>query len=344
MEDFQHRGLPGAYLPSRGSLTDIALRKFAADWEFQRSYNRYYLYELPSRLRAALIMYLGVWYGGVSAVDLRAILLPSPEVQAAEMDDSFPSPSSANEDLSHLDLTGSPGRSIRLRELSDLLFPPTLSAAATDATNLQESWDVPADLSAVPRPLLPNLTHLSLAVAPGSTTSVSWRHLLAFSSRLPTLTHLSLAHWPEPSLTPNARLATAMVSGPAALLPYGGTGPYSHSLDGDWSEAVIVLRRLSRNLYGLESLDLTGCASWFPALMAVADHDTVDWVGEWGKVGMLVLHPGYRLEEGAAPSERERYVEAIDVAGMVGRHIRMRRAGRGRRITVETGENPWGLG
>lgn len=338
-------------MPARGSLTDLALRKLTIDWEFQRSYNRYYLYGLPCQLKVALITYLGMCYsGGVSLADLRAILLPSPEVfEDGEVDggDPLPSPSSANEYIFHLDLTGSPGRSIKLRELSDLLFP-SAPPAAGQAIDLQESWDAaPFNPGGVPRPLLPNLTHLSLAVAPQTAPSaVSWRQLLSLASHLPTLTHLSLAYWPEPSLTPNARLAGSVVVDPggrsgSGRIPYGGTGPYSHSLDGDWSEAVVLLRRLAKNLYGLECLDLTGCAPWFPALMAAEPGcDAVDWVGDWGKVGRLLLHPGFRLGEGAGRAERERFVEAGEVAGRVERHIRARRAGRGRWIAVETDALP----
>lgn len=342
-EDSRVHGLPGAFLPSRGSLMDLLLRKFVADWEFQRSYCRYYLYELPNHLKVALITHLGMWYGGVSISDLRDILLPPPDIEE-DPDEPPPSPSSVNESITHLDLSGSLNRSLRIRELSDLLFPPTLDAS--EASNPQESWDAPDDsIPAIPRPLLPNLTHLSLAITPGHAQSVSWRHLLSFSSHLPTLTHLSLAYWPDPSLTPNARLATVVSSQAGGrAVPYSGTGIYSHSLDDDWSEAVGLLRRLSRNLYGLEYLDLTGCDSWFPALMAVADHDGIDWVREWGKLERILLYPGYRPERLELQSEKEKYVEAIDVAGRVERHIRSRRAGKGRRIHVETDAKPGGLG
>jgi hypothetical protein len=133
-------------------------------------------------------------------------------------------------------------------------------------------------------------------------------------------------------------------------LPYGGTGPYSHSLDDDWAEAVLVLRRLSRALYGLQYLDLTGCGAWTPALWvsspgagdddaggdAGGGGDTVDWTGAWGKISTLVMYPGYKLAEDAAPAERARYWELVDYARRLERHVRSRRAGKGRFITVET--------
>ena len=351
VEGFQRHFLPGAYLPSHGSLVELTLRELASDWDFQRSYNHFYLYTLSSRLRTALITHLGIWHaGGVSLADLKAILLPAPEIEAGleggettgdqedfEDSDSLPPPSSMNEDIFHLDLTGSIGRSINLRELTHLLFPPE-SDVGEDG-NLQESWDAPSSPGAVPRPLLPNLTHLSLAIAPQHASSVSWRQLLSFSSHLHTLTHLSLAYWPEPTLTPNARF-TSVLSAQGRSIQYGGTSLYSHSLDDDWSEAALILRRLAKKLYRLEYLDLTGCSAWFPALMAVADHDTVDWVGDWGKISTLLLYPGYTPGGDSEQSEKASHVEAIDVGRRVEKHIRAKRAGRGRLITVETDRKP----
>jgi hypothetical protein len=250
-----------------------------------------------------------------------------------------------NETFTYLDLSGSVGRSLKLRELSDLLFPP--EAEPVDA---QESWDAPENTSPdIPRPLLPNLTHLSLALDPGSPHAVSWRQLLAFAAHLPGLTHLSLAFWPEPTLTPNATLATVVSPQTGRSLQYGGTGPYSHSLDDDWAEAVLILRRLSRRLYGLEYLDLTGCGAWFPALWATAGEEgdeSVDWAGAWGKITTLVLHPGYRfVEEHGKGGDDEgdelvRFWGLLSAARRVEGHIRAQRAGKGRFITVETYKPP----
>ena len=343
----------------------MTLRKVAEDWEFQRSYNRYYLYSLPDHLKVALITYLGTSNGpGVSVADLRAVLMPYVDDETADTD--YPDPSTANEDIAHLDLTGSLGRALKLRDLSDLLFPSPFKSPHQQPTSIQESWEdspaSPTTTPSTPLPLLPNLTHLSLAIDPkhDSSPSVSWRHLLSFATRLPTLTHLSLAYWPEPTLTPNAKLASFVVptgtgsgsSSSTRTVQYGGTGPYSHSLDNDWSEAVLLLRRLSRSLYGLEWLDLTGCAGWAPALMTsaaaavVADdgghdhhhhHHHIDWAGDWGKVGRVLLYPGYDKPGGdAGIAERERYRRDVGLAGGLERYIRARRAGRGRGIEVET--------
>ncbi len=116
-----------------------------------------------------------------------------------------------------------------------------------------------------------------LGMDPQYSSAASWRQLLSLASRFTALTHLSLAYWPEPTLTPNAKLAS-VVSPDGRTVQYGGTGPYSHSLDNDWSEAILLLRRLSKVLYRLEYLDLTGCAEWYPALYSEADGDTIDWV------------------------------------------------------------------
>lgn len=321
---------------------EIALQKLAEDWEEQKSYNRYYLYSLPCHLKVALVTYLGIWHDkGVSVADLRTIFLPCDDTKPEEVEDN--DPSTVNEDVLHLDLTGSLGRSLKLRELSDLLFP-TLStkSSASSQAELQDSWDTPAPetaSSAIQRPLLPNITHLSLAIDPRHSPAASWRHLLSFSTRFPTLTHLSLAYWPDPTLTPNAKLASIVVataSGSTRTLQYGGTGPYSHTLDDDWSEAVLVLRRLSKSLYGLEWLDLSGCGAWATALMAVVEHDFVDWAGDWGKIETVLLHPGYMLGVDAGQTERERYAKDVGLASKLERYVRGRRAGKGRPIDVET--------
>lgn len=335
----ERRPLPGCYVPGEGSLVDAVLRRMVVDWDFQKEYCRYVLYDLPTHLRVALIAYLGVWADGVTIQDLGMVLTPPPpeeedgEGEEGEVQVAVASPGGhMNLDFHHLDLTGSLGHSLKLRELSSFLFP-----SRPESTDLQDSWDAPEEESAinVPRPLLPNLTHLSLGINPDYAHAVSWRHLVAFASHHAKLTHLSLAFWPEPAMTPNAKLAS-FVTAQGRSVQYGGTGPYSHSLDNDWAEAIVVLRRLSKSLYGLEYLDLTGCGEWISALWSHADHDAVDWVGDWGKISTLLLYPGYQLGDDADVAETARYWEIVQNAERVERHIRAKRAGRGRFITVET--------
>ncbi|KAH6634557.1 hypothetical protein B0J18DRAFT_24043 [Chaetomium sp. MPI-SDFR-AT-0129] len=330
---YGHRSLPGVSLPGRGSLIDMVLRRFVLDWEWQRTYCQYHLYELPTHLRVSLLIYLAMYTSeGVSLRDLQAVLLPPPDVPEYWEDPDL-APSTVNDDFHCLDLTGSIGRSIKLRELSTLLFPPNL-----EPIDPQDSWDTPDQFSKdVPRSIVPNLTHLSLALDPASSPAISWRQLLSFATHLPGLTHLSLAFWPEPSLTPNAKLATVISPHTGGTLQYGGTGPYSHSLDGNWEEQVLVLRRLSKSLYGLEYLDLTGCGEWYPALWSSAgEGDTVDWTGAWGKISTLEMYPGYTLKDDAEDAERARYWEMVDCTQQLERHIRASRAGKGRFITIET--------
>ena len=220
----KQRPLPGTYLPPEGSLVGIALKQFAIGWSFQKSYCRYCLYDLPTHLRVALLTYLSIWNpDGVSLADLQLLLLPPVADDDKGLEDPVErlSPSSVNELFHHLDVTGSLGRSLHLRELSNLIFP-----RRSEPTDPQDSWDAPESAVSVPRPLLPNLTHLSLGIHPERTRGVSWRHLLSFVSNCPTLTHLSLAFWPVPSLTPNAELASFVTSEGRAV-QYAGTGPYS---------------------------------------------------------------------------------------------------------------------
>ncbi|KAF5005602.1 hypothetical protein FDECE_7963 [Fusarium decemcellulare] len=321
--------LPGTNLPARGSLIDIVLQKLAYDWSFQRVYNQHYLYYVPNHLKPALIRYVGIASeDGLSLNDLKIILLPPPDALGEdELDDV----TASSLEVNYLDFSGSVCRSIRLKDISDLLFP---TREEKPTSELQESWDTAETIPSPPRTLLPNLTHLSLALHPHHASSASWRQLISLSTKLTTLTHLSLAYWPEPCFTPRARLAT-VASPQGDRIPYGGTNLYSHSLDHDWSEALLVLRMLSKNLYALEFLDLTGCSSWFRALMSESGHDFINWADSWGKITELRLYSGWTPGADALPSEQNSYREAIEMAKGVEKHIRTMRAGKGRFIVVE---------
>ncbi|KAI1367278.1 hypothetical protein F5Y08DRAFT_298646 [Xylaria arbuscula] len=331
--------LPGAYAPADGSLVDLVLQRIALDWAQQRDWNRFYLYTLPSRLRSALLGHVSEMYGpGLSIADLWLVLSGPSEGDLSEYGIEPPDVDTINSDFFYLDLTGSFGRSISLKELHELLFGSKKTIVPIEDV-VQDSWDLPAP-SAGPVDPLPNLTHLSLAIDPSSTSSVSWKQLLSVAGKLSRLTQLSLAGWPEPSLTPNAKFAKMTSETTGRSVQYGGTGPYSHNLDQDWTEAILVLKRLSRLLYGLEYLDLTGCSDWTRALREKSDGkfrvDFVDWVGDWGKITTLRLNSGYGIETDDAPkSEVVRFSEWIEEAAAVERHIGTQRAGRGRFITVE---------
>lgn len=292
-------------------------------------YNQYHLYFVPNHLKPALIRFVGIAsQDGLSLSDLKAILLPPPDTFE---EDDVEGSTTPNLEVNYLDLSGSVGRSMKLRDIGELLFPAVGQATSAE---LQDSWDAAEASPDPPRTLLPNLTHLSLALDPKYASSASWRHLLALSPKLSSITHLSLAYWPVPCLTPRARSST-VATPQGANIPYGGTNLYSHSLDHDWSEALLVLRMLSKNLYALEFLDLTGCSSWFRALTAKSGHDFVDWASNWGKMTELRLYSGWEPCEDALPSEWIRHREALDMAKSVEKHIRVMRAGKGRFIVVE---------
>lgn len=240
---------------------------------------------------------------------------------------------SSLEDLTTLDISGAVGKTISLKELSDLLFP----TQTTPSDELQDSWDAAEDLqSSIPSTLLPNLSHLSLAVDPKKADNASWKHLLSLASKLTTVTHLSLAFWPAPCLTRKSQFAS-MSSPHQRDIYYSGTNYYSHTIDQDWSEALLVLRLLSKSLYSLEFLDLTGCISWFKALTLedTDSHDHVDWAGDWGKITTLRLNVGWDIEKNDMPSKHDMYQSACETALAVEKRIISMRAGRGRFITVE---------
>ncbi|KJZ79828.1 hypothetical protein HIM_00542 [Hirsutella minnesotensis 3608] len=326
--------LPGVSLPERGSLIDLVLRRIALDWTVHRHYNQYYLYSVPSHLKHALIRYIGVASDqGVTIADLKAILLPMSDVYD---DDDIESAHMQGELLSNsqvtcLDLSGSTARSFGLRELSRLLFPPSES---TRPELVHDSWDTTDLAPSPPRVLLPTLTHLSLALRPDTIgQGVSWKQLLALSSKLSAITHLSLAFWPTPCLKANPGHAS-FLSPHGAKLPSFSISGESGSHD-DWSEALLVLRLLSRNLYRLEYLDLTGCASWWQALTLESGHDFVDWTWSWGKMNHLRLFAGWTPGLDATPADVAAHTDAAEMARRVERHIIARRAGKAMPITVE---------
>ncbi|KAF6813736.1 tafazzin [Colletotrichum sojae] len=333
-------GLPGAYEPDKGSFADLLLRRMALNWEFHRDYDLHYLHALPSRVRSSLVRYVGAWYeGGLSASDLRIILIPPVvDEEDSQQQQVRREPEELvllNNDIYSLDLAGSIGHSIRVKELTNVLFPQQLALASEE---VQDSWDT-AEAPSLPARLIPNLTHLCLAItpnvdggSPGRGQGVSWRHLLALAAKLPTLTHLSLAYWPEPSLASNAKMTTV-------VLPDGRVRQeYAHGSEdkaSDWSEAVILLRKLSKFLYGLEYLDLTGCGSWIKALMVTVDGDRVDWSGPWSKVSELKLTYGYELSVNTPIADGERFRQTVETAKALERYIIAQRAGKGRFINVD---------
>ncbi|KAK5998584.1 hypothetical protein PT974_00965 [Cladobotryum mycophilum] len=315
-----HTTLPGTFMPSPGSLIDLVLRKLATDWDYHRVYDQYHIFFVPGHLKSALIRWVGIANPAHS--------LSSPNVYDEE---DFGPEIPSNAEINYLDLSGSVGRTITLKEISELLHPLKKVDASDE---LQDTWDAVGSAPSPPKALLPNLTHLSLALDPKHASDASWKQLLAMSARLSSVTHLSLAYWPDPCLTPRARYST-VATPQGTNVPYGGTNLYSHSIDHDWSEALLVLRMLSKNLYALEFLDLTGCAPWFKALMMHSEHDFIDWSRDWGKISVLKLYAGWSPGKDTMPSEWESYREAIETSGNVAKHIRAMRAGKGRFITVE---------
>ncbi|KAK6081031.1 hypothetical protein SCUP515_03173 [Seiridium cupressi] len=345
--------LPGAFVPQYGSLIDMTFRNLVANWEVQRDWNKFYIYSLPSRLRIALVYFLSKYHeSGISAADLRLILIGPSETELAEYQLERPDPAVLNVDVHHLDLTGSAGRSISLKSLSELLFPVVIPVQY----EIQDSWDAPA-LVPAPTALLPNLTHLSLAVDDASCEGLSWKQLLSLSNKLSGLTHLNLSGWPAPCTTPNATRTKMVSSDTGRSVSYSGTNMYSHALDDDWAEAISVLKRLSKALYRLEYLDLTGCGDWFPALHREVDAelviDYVDWAREWGKITTLRLCSGYHADRstngiaglfhgdsllGDSPgldSQRNRLMRWKNEAQRVEKRIRTQRSGQGHPIIVE---------
>ncbi|RMZ74921.1 hypothetical protein DV738_g5680, partial [Chaetothyriales sp. CBS 135597] len=219
--------------------------------------------------------------------------------------------------VKRLDLTGGIGVWTTLRQLHRDLGP--VEAMVEDERNaaveVPDDWDEghqtgPQPGRVLTGPMFKNLQHLSLALSPGQTSGPSWKDLIQLAGKVSTITSLSLAFWPLPTYTPRAASSRVVIPSatPRPQVLYGGTNMYS-PFDDDWRESAGILRSLSRALYCLKWLDLTGCAGWFPALTWTAeeggDYVFPDWNGWWRGVQHIRLAVGWEPIEPQPQFEEE---------------------------------------
>jgi hypothetical protein len=298
--------LPGDLFPAQGSLQHMTLKELAVNWDWHAVYDGIYLSAmLPTPLKESLLSYIAVYNDEPTTNPLRLLFLCEEEAD------------SRNE-VTRLDLTGGIGTWTNLKQLTaDLARNPSRHHPIKETVNssisspaVPTSWDnsdseeepqpTPLPHPSSPKgPVFKNLKHLSLALTPGK--SASWKDLIHLTSHLSTLTSLSLASWPQPTYTPLAA-ATRTILKPPSNLPatvYGGSNFYT-AHDNDWREAAGILRTLSRTLYCLKWLDLTGCGGWFGALTWEPDEETAsasaagpEWNGSWRGVEHVCLSVGW---------------------------------------------------
>lgn len=294
--------LPGvASLPAVKSLEHLIYTRIATNWNWHAYHDHIYLSMLPVGSRVTLLSYLAIYHESDTNNPLTLL---------------FPQESESEElaAVTRLDLTNSLGTWATMRKIEKELLTmkdsklPTGKAKQSATEIIPESWDdddTQTGLGGIPSGLqsklrFPNLKHLSLACNPASSHEPpSWGALISLTAHLPGLTSLSLAHWPTPTYTPNAAkgrvkiVDTARPSMPAQL--YGGTEIYT-AFDNNWREAAGILRSLSRNLYCLTWLDLSGCVPWLLALTWKDENDVqcgADWNGSWRNLSTLALAVGW---------------------------------------------------
>ncbi|KAA8564298.1 hypothetical protein EYC84_011242 [Monilinia fructicola] len=270
------------------SLLEICLKTLARDWEEMSVYE-----DWAPRVEDPTCLAILEDSAAEGEISLEGRVEEETEDWEEEVDGK--STGGNNDDFFRLDLGGSIGRSISLKQLSTLLTTTTINKET-----------IPRSLPAI----IPHLTHLSLSHPP---STISWPRLLALTPHLKTLTHLSLAYWPLPSLTPNS--STTFFESPIAGrrdIQYGASNMYSRTLDGDFSESALVLKKLANGVYGLEYLDLEGCIEW---ILALEDANGVDWGNQWRRLSTLILRSGMRrdvldseMPDFEAWSEKEKHV------------------------------------
>lgn len=292
----RHSTLPADSFPATRSLLHMTLKELAANWEWHGEYDGTYLATLPTSIKQSLLSYIAVYSEGVRTNPLRLLFLVEDDVDSRK-------------EVSRLDLTGGINVWTSLKQLKhDLVDPnrgPALRTAALRETNISipTSWDEDEEerMNGIQPVLSPsgmtfkNLKHLSLALTPGK--SASWKDLVRLASEIATITSLSLAYWPQPTYTPRAA-ATRTIIRPASNMPgtvYGGSNVYT-AMDNDWREAAGILRSLSRTLYCLRWLELTGCGDWYDALVWLPEEGTAgpEWNESWRGIEHICLSVGWK--------------------------------------------------
>lgn len=311
---------------------------------------------------------------------LRILFPRAEDIDSMEGDDS--------EEVRRLDLTNALGRWLPMNALRRNLFiGHAPSAVAPDSTiastgegapqAVPDSWEDESDaqasglpapsvnaghlMNSLITPRFPNLRHLSLALDPMVKPSkVSWASLLSVAADLPTLESLSLAYWPLPTYTPEAASTFTTINsnvlGSKPRLVYGGTNMYS-AMDNDWRESAGILKSLSRSLYCLKWLDLTGCVPWLQALVWEGTHPSTPsdavfgaipavppspaiWNGHWRAITWLGLGVGWApISEGGLSSNTfhvgtsRQYKTLVASSQRVAKQIQQKRlSGKGQMI------------
>lgn len=316
--------LPGLSLPVEGTLQDLVLKRLAKDWTWQAYYHQHHLPGLPPRLKSLLLSYVAVFgpEKGVTAEQLGILFAAPPEVDGATDTD----------DITRLDLSCAVARSLTLSQIRKFLMGhigATRAAPTTPADGstpvYEDSWEARAD-GLVREPMsslsmrFSNLTHLSLA-HPDS--NVSWSALLSLAPAIATITHLSLAYWPVPRLTELSFDSWAIPKHEKhPLLSAYRRGSFALPSSVDWSEASLILRRLSKATYCLKWLDLEGCHEWLDALRSgiLADFvddnlhrhglaQGVDWTGAWRGLTTLIIREEISTSEAGRINEATAFTE-----------------------------------
>lgn len=271
--------LPDLFLPEERSLMFQILKALARNWEWHVHYDQYSLALLPTRLKEALVGFIARYNPqGINRHGLELLF----------MDDTMLEDTGNNEDVAHLDLSMLVGHSLSLRELKDFLVKSprvtTNAGSEIESDGIPDSWDAPSIFSlshhSVSR--FPYLTHLSLSHPPNA----SWKSLLKLAPHLATLTHLSLAFWPYPTINPLPLIDSEI---PLGNVSYG-SATFQRVPDSNWSEPGAILRQLSKKLYCLKWLDLTGCCAWIWALQCEGG---VDWNGAWRRLETVKVGQGW---------------------------------------------------
>ncbi|KAL8996905.1 MAG: hypothetical protein Q9188_006456, partial [Gyalolechia gomerana] len=108
-----------SHLPRKRTLQHQALLQLAKNWDFHVQYDQYYLATLSVRYKQIMLIYIA--RHSPNGIDLNGL-------QTLFLDESQLDSATGTEGLAHLDLAGSIGRSLTLKDLKHFLTSKTMQS------------------------------------------------------------------------------------------------------------------------------------------------------------------------------------------------------------------------
>ena len=271
-------------LPHKGSLAYMCLKGLVQTWSDKSEDEKQDYVMLYPHLKEALLSFAGICETHSPAAQMLQYLFPSSDQVCDD-----PNRSTDREQELSFDLNNTINSTFSMKQVGRKLVtrarPTTVFRQCQEREDdMIDSWDSIPEAHQIalsspgvpvrsirPRLIFPSLKSLSLAIRPENSQYASWAELLEIVDALATLESLSLAWWPKPSYVRYFHQTSSIRRGPASVSPMNRMfalipdASGVRGTDQEWEEATRILRTLSRSLYCLKKLNVTGCYPWLAA-------------------------------------------------------------------------------